>query len=392
MKLTYSAKALMRVDKRKIDGTCPIYYFIRIGSHMAKIPSGKSIDPKDWDKKNNCPKKTNKQGQLLSNYLNKKVSDFYTFILEQQTSGKPVTVTIALSYFKENCEMTLFKFWEIQMAEWEYKYAPATLKSYASVLRILKEFNPRLNFGDVTPTMIDRFDRYLSEVRHNALNGRFVKHKCTKAILNEAIRKGYVKDNPYKSFKIKSSEVNRMYLTIDEVRGLMTLEIPTDIAILNRVRNIFLFSCLTGLRYSDVMSVKVENIKLDKGQPRLEFKVTKTKRELMIPLSEEALKLIEIYTPITSKNQNQLVFPKIDNPTINRRLKDLMVLAGVDKLISFHSARHSFASNLVEIGTSIVHIKDLLGHKKLDQTMVYAKANKNDLFGPMSKLNGMYGN
>jgi integrase/recombinase XerD len=390
MNLTYSAKALMRADKKTAAGICPIYYFIRVGPYMAKIPSGKSIDPKEWDKKNSCPKKTTKQGQLLSVYLNQKVCGFDTFMLTQQTLGKPVTITIAISYFKENSEITLFKFWEDQMAQWEYKYAPATLKSYASVLRILKEFNPKLNFGDVTPAMIDQFDRYLSEVRHNALNGRFVKHKCTKSILNEAIRKGYIKDNPYKSFKIRSSVVNRKYLTIDEVRGLMTLEIPADVPILYRVKDIFLFSCLTGLRYSDVMSVKVENIRLDKGQPRLEFKVTKTKRELMIPLSIDALRLIQIYTPITSKNQDQLVFPKIDNPTINRRLKDLMALAGIDRSISFHCARHTFASNLVQIGTSIVYIKDLLGHKKLDQTMVYAKANKSDLFAPMAKLNSMY--
>ena len=172
----------------------------------------------------------------------------------------------------------------------------------------------------------------------------------------------------------------------------MNFEIPEDMPMLYKVRNIFLFSCFTGLRFSDVMSLKVANIKVDKGQYRLEFTVNKTNRALMIPLSVDALRLIEIYKPITIKNQGELIFPGNCKSRHQQKFKKkLMEVAGIDKWISFHCARHSFASNHVqEIGTSIVYIKELLGHMNLVQTQIYTKANKSDLFEPMSKLNSIY--
>ena len=388
--MSYSVKALMRADKKRADGTCPIAYFTRVGPYTAKIPSGKYIHPDDWDKKNGCPKKNTKHGQLLATYLNQVISGFETFILQQQTLGRQVTATVAMSYFKENTTVTLFSFWDTQLALWEHVYAENTMKSYRTTLRLLKLFNPRLNFGDLNPSMIDRFDKFMSDKRGNSINGRFAKHKNLKSIINQAIRKGLMTKNPYDSFKIRSINVRREYLTIEEVRHLKMLEIPEDKPMLHKVRAIYLFTCFTGLRYSDVMSLRVKNVKLDCGNPRIEFMVNKTNRAQMVPISTDALKLIQGYMPITSKNQDQLVFPRVANQVINRNLKDLMVIAGINKLITHHTARHSFASNLVASGASIIHIKQLLGHQKLEQTQIYAKANQSDLFGPMSKLNDMY--
>ena len=100
MRLTYSIKAHIRTDKKKADGTCPIYFFLRVGPHVTKIPSGKNIHPNDWDNKNKCPKKTTKHGQLLATYLNQKISGFDTFMLTQQTLNRPITSINAASYFK----------------------------------------------------------------------------------------------------------------------------------------------------------------------------------------------------------------------------------------------------------------------------------------------------
>ena len=80
----------------------------------------------------------------------------------------------------------------MQLTLWEHTYSINTLKSYRTALKILKEFNPKLNFGDISPAMIDQFDKYLSDVRNNCLNGRFAKHKNLKAIITQAIRKGYL--------------------------------------------------------------------------------------------------------------------------------------------------------------------------------------------------------
>lgn len=391
MKLTYSAKALIRLDKKKSDGTCPIYFFVRVGTIVTKIPSTKCIDPALWDTKNNCPKLTGKDGKLLSKFLKDKINGFDTFMLTEEAMGKPITTSIANSYFNASCDINLFQFWENQVALWEHKYAPNTIKSYNCALKILKEFNSKITFGDLTPLLIDKFDEFLSVKRGNALNGRFAKHKCFKSIINQAIRNKHLKENPYEFFQIKSTPGNRKFLSIEEVKHLMNVDIPENTPSLYRVRDLFLFSCFTGLRFSDVMGLRVEHVKLDRDLPRLEFTVAKTHRPLVIPISGDALRLINRYTDLRNKLQlKKLVFPTIANPTINRGLKDLMKVAGVEKSISFHCARHTFACNHIQIGTSIVHVKDLLGHMNLTQTQIYAKSMESDLFSSMEKLNQMY--
>jgi integrase/recombinase XerD len=316
-----------------------------------------------------------------------------TFILNREQLGKPVTLLVAKAYFNGSSEVTFYEFWDSQVEHWKLmEYAPATIKSYDSVLRILKEFNKRLDFGDIDVPLLRRFDSFLSAKRGNALNGRFVKHKCLKAVLSQAVNIGYIDKNPYSNggFKVKSTPGQRKFLSIDEVNQLINANIPENKTHLYRIRDLFLFSCFTGLRFSDVMRLKVEHVKLNKDQPRLEFVVKKTDRPLIIPLSREALRLIERYAQLIPKNQTKLVFPAIANPTINRELKDLMEEAGIDKSISFHCARHTFASNHVEAGTSITHVKDLLGHTNLAQTQIYAKSMESDLFTSMVKLTNMY--
>ncbi|QTE36107.1 site-specific integrase [Mucilaginibacter gossypii] len=390
MEHSYSVKTHLRLDKTRADGTCPIYFFLRFGAVVTKIPSKKYIDPKDWNFNDSKPKLSAKDGRLLAKFLSDKVNGFDTFMLGEQALGKPVTLLVAKSYFSNKTKLDLFDFWEQQVSLWEHKLSPNTIKSYNSVLGILKGFNKKLSFGDLSPLLINKFDEYLAKKRANSLNGRFVKHKCFKSIINQAISNGYIKENPYRFFKIKSTLGIREYLTIEEVKLLINADIPANMSNLYVVRDLFLFSCYTGLRYSDVMNLRVENVKIDKDQPRLEIQVIKTERKLIVPLSQEALDIIKLYTKINSKNLQRLALPTMANPTINKALKDLMEIAGIEKSISFHCARHTFASNHVEIDTSIVHLKNLLGHRNLAQTQLYAKSTMDDLFGSVAKMNDAY--
>lgn len=391
MELSYSVKAVIRLDKKRANGLCPINLSLRVGPKVTKISSKKSINPKDWDFDENKPKMSSKDGRLLAKFLNDKINGFETFMLEQQALGKPITLLIAQSYFGNNkSKIDLFDFWEQQVSVWKHKCSPNTIKSYDSVLKILKQFNKKLSFGDLSPMLIEQFDEYLSVMRGNSVNGRFVKHKCFRSILYRAIKNGHIKQNPYKGFTVSQTDSHREFLTIDEVKQVINLEIPEQHSNLHRVKDLFLFSCFTGLRYSDVMSLQIGNIKLGDDEARLVFDVVKTKRKLDIPLSNNALGLIQIYTPIIAKNESKLVFPTIANPTINLALKELMKLAGIEKSISFHCGRHTFASNHIESGTSIVHLKTLLGHKNIKQTQIYAKSTGKDLKACVSNLSNMY--
>jgi hypothetical protein len=114
MRLTYSIKPVLRPDKIKEDGQTPIYLSVRVGPTATRIPTGKSILAKDWNKAEACPKNNSKLNQLLATYLRKKMSDWETFMQSEENLGKTVSLTKATAYFNENAKLTFFMFWEQQ--------------------------------------------------------------------------------------------------------------------------------------------------------------------------------------------------------------------------------------------------------------------------------------
>lgn len=388
MKLSYSIKPVLRLDKKKIDGTCPIHFSVRVGPCTTRISSGKSVLPEEWDIKASNVKKTDKFNQALSVYLNSKISGWEMYMLKQQSLGKPTTLNVALDYLKGNAEVTLFGFWEEQLKLWEFEKKSSTRKSYKSTLSILKQFKSKLNFGDLTYDCIQKFDLYLRKERNNSTNGCFVKHKCLKHIIKESISKGFMDRSPYEYFKIRSTKGNRMFLTIEEVNLLADLKIPEHEAFLQKSKDMFLFSCYTGLRYSDIYNLKWGNIKLNPD--RIETEIVKTGKPLFIPLMDKAKDILNRYSKLTIKTESLKAMPQLANQVVNRNLKDIMVMAGIKKSISFHCARHTFASNLVEMGTNILYVKDLLGHQKIEQTMIYAKSLTGNLLESVKNLNDKY--
>jgi site-specific recombinase XerD len=391
MKMTYSIKTVLRTDKVGADGLIPIYYSVRVGPTCNRLPTGKKVTIANWNIKECCPKKNCKNNQLLAAYLTKQMNDWHTYMLQLETMGKPITITIASAFFNGNVKVTFFSFFQEQIDLWEVEKAHNTIKTYKSTLNVLKQFNNKLNFGDLTYSTIQQFDLYMSKTRGNAVGGKFTKHKCTKAVIREAIKKGFMTSdqNPYRFFKIKAAVGKREFLTISEVTKLMNLDIPEKNGFHNRVRDLFLFSCFTGLRYSDVMNLKWSNVDLTKKC--LTIQMVKTKKVLIIPLSPQSQTIIENYGKHIIKTPNLRVLPKMANQVLNREIKSIMEDLGIEKQITFHSARHSFASNLIEAKTNILFVKDLLGHSSLTETQIYAKSLMSDLHSTMDNLASMYG-
>jgi integrase/recombinase XerD len=388
MKMTSSIKAVLRVDKIKLDGSIPVYYALRVGPSATRIPSGQTVQKADWNFKTNSPNKSTPYGQQLNTFLNKQISGFEVFWLTEQNMGRPATMIVAMNYFNQNSKVTLFSFYQEQIELWRGVKKWNTIRVYETGLKVLKDYNPKLNFGDLTLDLVERFDKYLREIRKNTVNGAFGKHKALKSIVNQAVMKGYMDSTPYRYFKIRSTPGTRMWLTIEEVRNVIQLEIPENKSFLENVRNMFVLGCLTGLRYSDVVNLKWGHIK--EHPCRIEMKITKTEKALTIPLGALAKSIIDNYSKMCIKTPETFVMPQIANPVVNRDIKVIMKMAGINKDISFHCSRHTFASTHIQAKTNIVNLRDLLGHQKLDQTQIYAKSLTSDLFESMTKLEDMY--
>lgn len=201
-----------------------------------------------------------------------------------------------------------------------------------------------------------------------SFNTRQKYHSKVKSLINSATQMGYPIINPYKTFKIFKINGFRQFLEIDELNNLIEIYnndlLPDH---LNNVLELFLFSCFTGLRFSDVTTLTHKNI----VGTALHFYPTKNRRFsqfLQIPLPQIALDLIE--------DRVGKLFSPISNTNANVYLKEIMALAGISKHISFHCARHTFGTLFIALGGEILVLKSLMGHSKLDTTAEYVKLAK----------------
>lgn len=384
--LTYKLYASLRTDKKRTDGSCPIHFFLRVGGAMSKIPTGKSCNENEWNKKTNTAKSNSAKGIALASFLNKKIAEFNTFMLSEEAMGRPITLTLAKSFFENTNKADFYQFWDEQIELWKHEKKYNTLKGYVTTYRMLKEVAPKLSFGDLTLSFIQKFDAYLANVKKNCANSRFSKHKALRCMVRQAIIKKHMKKNPYEDFKLKPAIGQRVFLTVGEVNMIAQYEIASEGKNLQIAKDLFLFSVYTGLRFSDIVGLKYGNIKGD----HLELVMEKTSKPLIMPLMPEAGKLIEKYKKNNIVFDDKTVFPNVANSTINKNLKELMKLVGIKKSVSMHIGRHTYASVHLHAGTSLAHLQRLLGHNNIQDTMIYAKTMTEDLYSSMENFTSIF--
>lgn len=199
--------------------------------------------------------------------------------------------------------------------------------------------------------------------------------------LNAAVRDGVISENPFSrigsSDKIHAPESKREYMTIDEVKRLIDtpfpgMRNPCDI------KKAYLFSCFCGLRISDIKNLRWKSVLCERGLYRLEIVMQKTKEPIYLPLSEQALKWMP---ERGNKSGEDKVFNLPATDRINVLIKPWAKEAGIEKLFTFHTARHTFATMMLTLGADLYTVSKLLGHTDLRMTQVYAKIinqKKND--------------
>jgi integrase len=215
--------------------------------------------------------------------------------------------------------------------------------------------------------------RPLSGVYKEALFARIM------VALNKAEREGIIIKNPGREIdpklKPRSEQNTRCYLTLEEVQKI----IATPYRANNHVKEAFLFACFTGLRYSDIYKMTWGELKVSSdGTIQLETKMKKTKKELFLPLSDNALKWIPERNGAPDDQRVFYLMP--DQPgNADARLHTLIKHAGIKKPVSFHVGRHTFATLTLTYGADLYTVSKLLGHTNIRTTQIYAKivdANK----------------
>lgn len=265
--------------------------------------------------------------------------------------------------------------------------------NWFSCLHHLEKYEKRnIPLDEITPEWVKGFRDYLDnraiawehDVRKRkkdkllSKNSKYSYFNKLKACLNQAFEEGLIDRNPCKGIEtFGQEEGTRMYLTFEEVKRLADTECDYP-----QIKAAFLFSCLTGLRRSDIVRLSWRDVHKQGDFTRIIFRQKKTSGQEYLDITEEAALLMGERGKPEDK-----VFPSIHSPSCtNNTIKLWCARAGIEKDITFHCGRHTFATMMLDIGTDIYTVSKLLGHRELSTTQIYAKVMDKNKQAAVAKI------
>lgn len=267
--------------------------------------------------------------------------------------------------------------------------------NWRSCLKHMEKYDPNIKkrtFADITQDWVQGFRDYLEKeacawgcdyrerIKDHPLskNSKLSYFNKLRACLNQAMEERIIQTNPIVGVeRFKEAEGTRMYLTIEEVKTLAQTECEYP-----NIKRAFLFSCLTGLRRSDVLRLKWGDIHKQDGYTRIIFTQKKMGGLEYLDISAQASELLG-----ERGKPNENVFTDIHSPSCtNEAIKRWVLRAGINKEITFHCARHTFAVMMLDLGTDIYTVSKLLGHRELSTTQRYAKVLDKNKQKAVSKI------
>lgn len=266
-------------------------------------------------------------------------------------------------FLKNSSESDSFIDFIVRRTDERKDRAEGTIKHYRTLVKALEDFGRINYFHDLTRSNITMFDDYLrsKDIKDTTVYGY---HKNMKAYINEAIRFGIISENPYVGLKINRGKSDkRKYLTYEEMRRMERCCI-TDPSV-NRVRDLFLFQCYTGLAYSDLYKFDFASDVERRGNKFIiADRRVKTNEDYFIVLLSPAMDILKKY---------DFDLPVISNQKYNDYLKVAASFAKIDKNLTTHCARHTFAVFALNNGVPMEVVSKMLGHTNIKTTQIYAK-------------------
>jgi len=362
-------KFQLRKDRANANGLYPIYLYANINGSVKYFSINHSVPEKAWNEKKQEVSTSHPLWQIINNDIARYRSKANQIRIDADSDDEKISLYQFEKVFRSGAKdmQDIFSFIEEDIRQFWNTYAPDTIKMYKSQSNKLKKFRNELKFNEITPFFWKSYDSYLINLNNNE-NTRWKAFRVIKTFIRKAIEVGLIKTDPLQGVRVKKPDGNRQFLTQEELKllgkmysGFMTKDLKT-------VLQYFLFSCLTSLRFSDVKHLKNSNLFLGEEDSHIFIIQRKTKKAVEIPLSKKAIKYLP---PNGLPNQN--VFDVYSNQATNRILKDIIKLAKISKSISFHCARHTFATIALELSGNIAVVSNLLGHAKISSTQIYAK-------------------
>src|SRR5690606_33395361 len=399
MKTDLNIHIYPRAAKANAAGLFPIYIRITLNGKRGVFTTKKYIHLAKWDEKAMRVKGNTEEARTINSYLESIRNKIIQIQIHLQFQEDEITIDHFMSLLigkKTERERTLIPIFEEHNKRVKsllnIDFAPGTYERYQTSLKHTQDFI-RFRYGkdDIPLSKIDHafitdYDFYLRTQRSCANNTTIKYMKNFKKIIRICIANGWMIKDPFLHYKIKLKEVERNVLTQEELQTIMDKRIAVERLAL--VRDIFIFSCYTGLAYIDVKQLTSSNIvKGIDGQFWISTHRQKTDTPSKIPLLDTAREIIEKYADHPKSDNEGTLLPVLTNQKMNAYLKEIADICGIDKLLTFHCARHTFATTVtLSNGVPIESVSKMLGHRSIKTTQHYAKITDGKISNDMEKL------
>ena len=391
---SFSILFSIRESKARKNGNTPIEVTITVNGERCSFSTGKQIKVTSWDKNRQLVKGKDEEATSLNNYLKSVRAKLYEKEAELLDRGFIITAQLLYdAYFdKVEClkERSLLSVLEEHNTERKAMVgktvAPATYWIFEYTGRLLREFIPKkynredLYLRELNIGFIQGFHSFLLSEKKMGQNSCTKHLKFLKKLLILAVANSYISYNPVNAYKVEREPVEMDFLDEEELRKIINFDTP--IPRFEKARDFFLFGCFTGLSYIDIKTLAPEHFEKDSaGRIWIKKRRIKTGVLSRIPLLPIAKLILDKY------KGGEKLLPIQAPADINKYLKDIAILCGINKRICFHTSRHTFASTVTLANNiSLEVVSKMLGHTNTRMTAHYAKLIDKCISEQMDKL------
>lgn len=388
MKTSHTFSILFWINKsRAINKKAEIFVRVTANGKRANIGVKRKINIDLWDNQNKKVKGKTKESKEINRYLNLVQARLLGIYQDLKYKGELITPQLVKSlYHGENISSkTLLELLEYHNRKIENTLAPGTIRNFGITENYINRFLKKnlkktdvylcqLNYkfiSDLEMFLVNYYPKgHPKAMSHNTV----MKHlQRLRKIVNLAYQLEWMDKDPFLRWKPTFERKQREFLSQNELNNLETYLFPIDR--LDRVRDLFVFSCYTGISYSDIMGLTKNNLIIGMdGKNWIATKRLKTKTSMRVPLLEPAQKILDKYESHPVTTHSGTLLPKITNEKTNLYLREIADAVGIKKNLTFHMARHTFATTVtLSNGVPIETVSKLLGHTKLATTQIYAR-------------------
>lgn len=389
---------LQKASRPNPNGECPIVFRIIYRRQRKDVFTGLACPPSMWMKEERSVSRRFPTAISINHQLHRILANAEHHFNRLKFIGEEFTLDDLVNEMKGNTPppQTLQEYIDMKEAELMRKkgmeISVTTWYKYRRIFNYLREFikvefqSRKIPISKIDTEFINNFYRFLRQQKKNSHNSCSALMCCLKAILLPAVKNKIIRSNPFDTYIMKREQRERGFLEKQEIIALEKLDGLSPSLTLKR--DAFLFACFTGLPYSDISKLNRSHIVRDNdGTYLLKISRTKTGVESIIPLLPKAEAILAKYSPTDDIREFEWKIPC--NQKFNQGLKSLAKMAGIDKPLFVHLARHTFATTItLSNGVSLESVASMLGHTSIKHTQVYAKVVASKVKGEMAAVRG----